>query len=400
MQLQCETQMPSATPHQPEADDVELAAAWNDGDLAPAMPIVEVAKAGPAQAPAISVTVSEEVQVVKPAPRPPTPPPDELSQAIKHFVQLMPGKPAAIGLENGLIGIVFALDPATQKLTVPFLEEHCGFQPYVPPPAEAGPPLNAHILIVEDAYISRLVLRQVVEQLPGCTVTEAVNGAEALDLLQKGLCPDLIVSDLCMPEVDGLQMLSRIRSTPNLAELEVAICTSTTDRESVRRAAELGVTKYLVKPFKPDEVRTQLREILTQASSRSNAQVEELKASLGLSPSACGELFHQLAEQVRSEIRTARNELGAGKSHAATQTLLRLRGSCALIKDTNLVARVQTVMNATVQNDMFAIVKGLEVLEAEGKRLEALSSKLRKHNETTEKRTDPLAAAARRVSGP
>ncbi len=335
------------------------------------------------------------------APPPPeaaTRPPDKIAQAIKDLVNLLPDKPAAVGLENGLVGIVMCLDPATRELTIPFLEEHCGYQPYIPPAVETvGPALNAHILIVEDAYISRLVLRRVIEQLAGCTVTEAVDGSQALELLKKGLNPDLMITDMCMPELDGLQLLSQVRATPYLAELEVMMCTSTTDRDSVVRAAELNVAKYLVKPFQPDEIREQIREVLVAAQSRANEKVQALKDRLGLSTAACGELFHQLAEQVRSEVRTVRNELGAGKAHAALLTLQRLRGSCALIKDNNLVARVQSVIQSAQSKDLFEIVKGLEMLEAEGKRLGALAAKLQRiDGPPPGARTDPLSQAAAR----
>lgn len=326
-------------------------------------------------------------------------PPERISQAIQDLITLLPGKPAAVGLENGLIGIVMCLDPETQRLTVPFLEQHCDFQPYVAPPVETGPPLNAHLLVIDDAYISRLVLRRIIEQLPGCTVTEAENGAQALELLGKGLSPDLVICDICMPEMDGLQLLSRIRSTPELRDLEVVMCTSTTDRDSVVQAAEHNVTKFFVKPFKPDEVRSKLREILTQASQRANDRLQDLKERLGLNPKACGELFHQLAEQVREEVKSARNELGAGRTHSAILTLQRLRGSCSLIKDNNLLSRAQEAINAINKKDMFAIMKSLEVLAGEGRRLGALAARMRTNAETEKERPDPLAAAAGRVRG-
>lgn len=378
--------------------------------LRPTNPLVEVPPMRPA-GPLPAVTPEPAKDIVSPGPNgavPVTPcapapealvPTDEIVQAIKDLVTLLPGKPAAVGLENGLIGIVMCLDPATKKLAVPFLEEHCGYQPYDPAQVEpVGPALNAHILVVEDAYISRLVLRRVIEQLPGCTVTEAVNGAEALDLLKKGLNPDLMITDVCMPEMDGLQLLFQIRSTPYLAELDVMMCTSTTDRDSVLRAAELNVNKYLVKPFQPEQIREQIRDVLTQSMAKSTDRVQALKDRLGLNTAACGELFHQLAEQVRDEVKAVRNELGAGKAHAAILTLQRLRGSCSLIRDNDLVGRVQTVINAANSNDLFSIVKGLEMLEAEGKRLGALSEKLRRSEAPApNQRRDPLSLAASRT---
>ncbi len=323
---------------------------------------------------------------------------ERISQAIQELVYLLPSKPAAVGLENGLIALVLGLDADTQRLALPFLESECDYQPFVPPPTDAGPPLNAHLLIVEDAYVSRLVLRRVIEQLPGCTVTEAVNGAEALELLQKGLKPDVIVSDIFMPEMDGLELLGHIRSNPHLADLEVVMCTSTTDQDSVLRAAELNVTKYLVKPFKPEDVRNQLRDILTEAAIRAQKWVEDLQEKLGLSPGACADLFEQLAGQFEEDIKNARAEIAAGKTPVAVETLQSLRGACSQIKDAKLVARVQSVINDTNQNDVVAIAKGFEVLEADGKRLSTMVARLRQHHQPAQERTDPLTAAAQKLT--
>lgn len=398
--MQLQPQFPADPSRRPaaKAGEYEVRVDWKQPvRKAPAgggNPLVEVPPEKP-------VVADSSAPTKAPAPSAPPPPllskPDQIAQAIRDLIHILPGKPAAVGLENGLIGIVMCLDADTQKVTVPILEEHCGYQPYRPPVVLDGPSLNAHILIVEDAYISRLVLRRVIEQLPGCTVTEAVNGSEALELLKKGLNPDLMISDVCMPELDGIQLLTQIRATPYLCDLEVMFCTSTTERETVVRAAELGVNRYLVKPFQPDAVRDQIREALVASQARANDQIQQLKDRMGLTTGACGELFHQLAEQIRDEVKTFRNELGAGKHHAAVLTLQRLRGSCALIKDNTLVGRVQTVLNAAHAKDLFAIVKGLEMVEAEGKRLATLATKLRRAGDPGGGGMDPLSQAAARV---
>lgn len=396
--MQLQPQFPADTGRRPaaKAGEYEVRVDWKQAAKRPAPaggnPLVEVPPEKPA---------APDVPAIKDVALPPataTPKPDQIAQAIRDLIHILPGKPAAVGLENGLIGIVMCLDAATQKLAMPILEEHCDYQPYRPPVVMEGPSLNAHILIVEDAYISRLVLRRVIEQLPGCTVTESVNGGEALELLKKGLNPDLMISDVCMPELDGIQLLTQIRATPYLSDLEVMFCTSTTERETVVRAAELGVNRYLVKPFQPDAVRDQIRDALMASQARANDQIQQLKDRMGLTTAACGELFHQLAEQIRDEVKMFRNELGAGKHHAAVLTLQRLRGSCALIKDNTLVGRVQAVLNAAHANDLFAIVKGLEMVEAEGKRLATLATKLRRSMDPAEAaRMNPLTSTAARV---
>jgi two-component system chemotaxis response regulator CheY len=64
-----------------------------------------------------------------------------------------------------------------------------------------------------------------------------------------------------MPTVTGLSLLERIRGTPRFANFPIVVCTGSHDRETVARAAQLAISHYIVKPFKPAAVREKIQQL-------------------------------------------------------------------------------------------------------------------------------------------
>src|SRR5512140_2342299 len=113
---------------------------------------------------------------------------------------------------------------------------------------------NPRILIVDDDPVTRLVLRRILANEPEWEVVEADNGVRALRLLEQGKPVDLCVTDINMPEMDGVGLVTKIRASDSLKHLRVILCTAVRDRETIGRVAPLGVDFYLVKPFKKELV--------------------------------------------------------------------------------------------------------------------------------------------------
>lgn len=105
----------------------------------------------------------------------------------------------------------------------------------------------AHILVVEDSPVVRMLVEQHLESA-GHTVMTASDGNEALQLIA-AILPDLILSDLDMPNLDGFGLLSAIRSQEHLAKVPVIFLTSFDDMETFRRSAVLGANEFVNKPF-------------------------------------------------------------------------------------------------------------------------------------------------------
>jgi two-component system, response regulator PdtaR len=101
------------------------------------------------------------------------------------------------------------------------------------------------ILVAEDEVISRMDLREMLENLGYVVVAEAGDGVAAINLARE-VRPDLVLMDIKMPELDGIEAASAM-SQEQLAP--VLLLTAYSDRDFVDRAIEAGVMGYLVKPF-------------------------------------------------------------------------------------------------------------------------------------------------------
>jgi two-component system, response regulator PdtaR len=104
---------------------------------------------------------------------------------------------------------------------------------------------SARILVAEDEVISRMDLREMLENLGYAVVAEAGDGVTAVNLARE-LRPDLVLMDIKMPELDGIAAAGAM-SADTLAP--VLLLTAYSDREFVDRAVDAGVMGYLVKPF-------------------------------------------------------------------------------------------------------------------------------------------------------
>jgi two-component system chemotaxis sensor kinase CheA len=111
--------------------------------------------------------------------------------------------------------------------------------------ATAPAPAPARVLVVDDALIVREVERSILEQA-GYEVVTASDGVEALAVLAGQPC-DLVVTDVDMPRMDGMQLTTEIRRLPKLARLPVIMLTARADEETHRRGLEAGADGYVVK---------------------------------------------------------------------------------------------------------------------------------------------------------
>ncbi len=136
----------------------------------------------------------------------------------------------------------------------------------------------ARVIIADDESIIRMDLREMLAHLDYEVVGEAADGRTALDLTEQ-LRPDLVILDIKMPEIDGIEAAERI-SERKLAP--VVLLTAYSERHLVERAKIAGVSGYLVKPFRESE----LPPVIELALARFNdvqqltQEVEQLKEAL------------------------------------------------------------------------------------------------------------------------
>jgi DNA-binding response OmpR family regulator len=121
--------------------------------------------------------------------------------------------------------------------------------------------MTKRILAVDDEdSITRIL--QVNLERAGYTVDTAASGHEALTcLLQNDY--DLLISDVMMPEMDGLELVEHIRQSPELVKLPVILLTARSSENDITRGYIKGTDLYLTKPFDPNELRVWVGRMLT-----------------------------------------------------------------------------------------------------------------------------------------
>jgi len=108
------------------------------------------------------------------------------------------------------------------------------------------------ILIVEDSAMVRITVKRTLSAVD-FAVEEAKDGAEGLAKAQQATEPyDLILTDLNMPNMDGLTMVQRIRELPAYAETPIVMLTTESGEEKKAVGHQAGISAWLVKPFEPD----------------------------------------------------------------------------------------------------------------------------------------------------
>ncbi len=118
------------------------------------------------------------------------------------------------------------------------------------------------VMIVDDAPVIRLMLRDIVEYNGFTVVAECDNGNQAVEKY-KELHPDLVTMDITMPEKDGIAALKEIIIFDKAAK--VVMVTAVDERESLIRAIRSGATDYIVKPFEEERVISAVKTALGQS---------------------------------------------------------------------------------------------------------------------------------------
>ena len=95
-----------------------------------------------------------------------------------------------------------------------------------------------------------------------CTFCEAGNGAEGLAAAAREK-PDLIILDITMPVMDGSTMLKTLRQDPELKATPVIMLTAESGKENVATVSQLGISDYVVKPFKDEILLEKVRKVLS-----------------------------------------------------------------------------------------------------------------------------------------
>lgn len=121
--------------------------------------------------------------------------------------------------------------------------------------------ISINALVVEDSPIMRQIIVSSLSAMPQIVPVEAANGFEALKILpQKSF--DIILTDINMPDINGLELLSFLKNHPQYKQIPVVIISTEKTEQDRKRGLALGADDYITKPFQPEDLQFIIKRIL------------------------------------------------------------------------------------------------------------------------------------------
>ncbi len=120
--------------------------------------------------------------------------------------------------------------------------------------------LNMKVLVVDDFATMRRIVKNILKQIGFNNIIEAEDGKSALKMLQNDKF-DLIMCDWNMPEMAGIELLTKIRSDEQLKKIPFVMVTAEAQKNNILDAVKAGVSSYIVKPFTAETVDQKLKKI-------------------------------------------------------------------------------------------------------------------------------------------
>lgn len=136
------------------------------------------------------------------------------------------------------------------------------------------------VLLAEDDPTLRFLMRNLLQGRLGYEVVATNDGMEAWQALCAGLTPDLCIFDLLMPQLGGLELLTKLREDERFAKLKVILCSSINERSTILASGKLGISSYLLKPFVADKFLSEVRKICEPRPPDSQLPLEPLNTAL------------------------------------------------------------------------------------------------------------------------
>jgi CheY-like chemotaxis protein len=119
--------------------------------------------------------------------------------------------------------------------------------------------MTLKILSVDDSKTIRMIIKKAFKPYD-CDIKEAENGVEGLAVANK-YRPDLIILDITMPVMTGVEMLEKLKAEPALRDIPVIMLTAESGKDNVLQIVKMGVKDYMVKPFKGEQLIDRVKKI-------------------------------------------------------------------------------------------------------------------------------------------
>lgn len=134
--------------------------------------------------------------------------------------------------------------------------------------------MSLNVLAVDDSKTIRMIVKKAFNPYD-CEVIEAENGVEGLAIAVR-IKPDLIVLDITMPVMNGIEMLGKLREQPELKNIPVIMLTAESGKDNVMRIVKMGVKDYIVKPFKGEQLIERAQSVVNLLPKKEEEAKEDI----------------------------------------------------------------------------------------------------------------------------
>ncbi|WP_415716661.1 chemotaxis response regulator CheY [Maridesulfovibrio sp.] len=117
------------------------------------------------------------------------------------------------------------------------------------------------VLVVDDFATMRRIIKNILRQIGFTNIVEADDGTTAWETLNKDDSIQFIVSDWNMPQMTGIELLRKVRSSEEFADIPFLMVTAEAQQENIIEAVQAKVSNYIVKPFTPDTLGQKINKI-------------------------------------------------------------------------------------------------------------------------------------------
>lgn len=216
---------------------------------------------------------------------------------------------------------------------------------------------NIHVLVVDDSSAIQFLIRETLES-DGMLVTQAFNGQEALQLLKSDpLGFDVVLMDIQMPVMNGIQCMRAIRMDDRLSRLAIIAMTAGVLEEQRQAAVDGGADLVMGKPLDLSQLLHNIRqqaELAREQAFPRIAHIDILHATqtMNHNPKLFLRLVHIFLEDQRDIVSNVQRDLENGENLSAANRLHSLRGGAAQIGALALVSKVQEIENDIRNNHM------------------------------------------------
>ena len=123
-----------------------------------------------------------------------------------------------------------------------------------------------NVMVIEDSEMMRSLIASTVEDMGDFKVVEVANGFEALKVLPKQPV-DLIITDINMPDINGLEIVHFVKSHPEYSRIPLIIVSTEQTQDDIQKGLSLGASAYVTKPFEPEDLVKVVRDVLDSQES-------------------------------------------------------------------------------------------------------------------------------------